>query len=335
MTPSLFRAEHIVYSVGRKILMNLVALVAMIPLATAQSTSYPERPIRIVVPFTAGSATDTIARMIGQQLGEATGQTMLIDNKPGAGANIGAEIVARAPADGYTLLLATNTTHAANVHLFKTLPYDPEKDFAPVVALAKGPLIFAVHPSIPVNSVQEFTALAKKQPGKLSFGSGSSSSRSSVELYQQMAGIQLLHVPYKSNPPAVADLVSGQVDMMIADPTTLMPQIKAGKLRGLATSGVQRAVFAPDWPTISESGVSGYEMVIWFAVYAPAKTPEAIIKKLNELITKAVHSPMGMEFWKAQGYDPFPGSPSDLARWARAETAKWGKIIRSAGIEPE
>jgi tripartite-type tricarboxylate transporter receptor subunit TctC len=301
--------------------------------AAAQGT-YPDHTIRIIVPFTAGSATDAVARMIGQHITEATKQAVIVDNKPGGGGNIGAEAAAKAPPDGYTIFISTNTTHAANVHLFKKLAYDPDKDFIPVAPIATGPLLFVVAPDSPAKSVADFTALAKAQPGKLSFASGSSSSRAAVELYLQMAGIQMLHVPYKSNPPAVTDLVGGQVQLMIADPTTLLPQIKAGKLKALATSGLKRASYAPELPTIAE-GLPGYEMVAWFGAWVPARTPDAVVKRLGDLVRAAVVEPRNAGFWKIQGYEPFPGSGADLAVWQRRETEKWGKIVRAAGIEPE
>jgi len=301
--------------------------------ASAQGT-YPDHTIRIIVPFTAGSATDAVARMVGQHITEVTKQPVIVDNKPGGGGNIGADAAAKAPPDGYTIFVSTNTTHAANVHLFKKLSYDPDKDFIPVAPIGKGPLLFVVAPNSPARSVADFTALAKAQPGKLTFASGSSSSRAAVELYTQMAGIQMLHVPYKSNPPAVTDLVGGQVQMMIADPTTLLPQIKAGKLKALATSGLKRASYAPELPTIAE-GLPGYEMVAWFGAWVPAKTPDAIVKRLEGLVHGAVVSPKNESFWKIQGYEPFPGTGADLAKWQRQETEKWGKIVRTAGIEPE
>jgi tripartite-type tricarboxylate transporter receptor subunit TctC len=315
-----------------KALLGVAA--ALASAGAAAQGSYPDHPIRIIIPFSAGSATDAVARMVGHYITLTTNQPVIVDDKPGGGGNIGAEAAAKAPADGYTIFISTNTTHAANVHLFKKLAYDPEKDFIPVAPIAKGPLLFVVAPDSPARSVAEFTALAKAQPGKLSFASGSSSSRAAVELYQQMAGIRMLNVPYKSNPPAVTDLLGGQVQMMIADPTTLLPQIKAGKLKALATSGLQRASYAPELPTIAE-GLPGYEMVAWFGAWVPAKTPDAVVKRLGELVRGAVVAPANAGFWKTQGYEPFPGSGADLARWQRQETEKWGRIVRTAGIEPE
>ena len=244
--------------------------------------------------------------------------------------------MAKAPADGYTVLITTNTTHAANEHLFKKLPYDPVKDFVPVAALGKGGQIMVVNPSFPAKSVAEFIALAKKEPGKYSFGSGSSSSRMAGELLQQMADIRLLHVPYKSNTLAVTDLLGGQIHMMITDTATGLPQVKAGKLRALGFSSSVRSPLAPDVPTISEAGVKGYEMGYWFAAYAPAKTPPAVVKRLNELLVKAAKSDAAKTaFYEPTGTEVYTTSPEELAKFQAAESQKWGRIVKAAGIEAE
>ncbi len=253
----------------------LAALCAALPLAAA-AQDFPSKPITFIVPFAAGSATDQLGRAIGQGVAEQTGQSVVIENKPGASAMIGAQAAARAPADGYTVLITTNTTQAANEHLYKSLPYDPVKDFAPLTLLGKGGQFMVVNPSSPAKSVTEFLALAKKSPGKLSFGSGSSSSRIAGELLQQMTGITLLHVPYKSNPLAITDLLGGQIDMMVTDSATGLPQVEAGKLRALGFTGSERSPLAPKLPTIAEAGVPGYEMGYWFGAYVPAGTPDQI-----------------------------------------------------------
>ncbi|HET7402612.1 MAG TPA: tripartite tricarboxylate transporter substrate binding protein, partial [Usitatibacter sp.] len=232
--------------------------------------AYPSRPITFVVPFAAGSATDQIARALGQSVGDQSKVAVVVEDKPGASGFIAAQQVARAAPDGYTVLITTNTTHAANEHLYKAMPYDPVKDFVPVTLLGKGGQVMIVNTAVPAKTVGEFIALAKKQPGKLSFGSGSSSSRVAGELLQQMAGIQLLHIPYKSNPLAVTDLLGGQIDMMITDTATGLPQVKSGKVRALGVTAKVRSPLAPDVPTIDEAGVKGYEMGYWFAAYLPA-----------------------------------------------------------------
>jgi tripartite-type tricarboxylate transporter receptor subunit TctC len=316
--------------------LSAAALALMPLLGHAQPQAFPEKPITFVVPFAAGTATDQIARALGNSITAETKQPVVIDNKAGASGFIASQQAAKAPADGYTVLITTNTTHAANEHLFKKLPYDPVKDFAPVTALGKGGQIMVVNPSFPAKSVAEFVALAKKEPGKYSFGSGSSSSRMAGELLQQMADIKLLHVPYKSNTLAVTDLLGGQIHMMITDAATGLPQVKAGKLRALGVSSATRSPLAPDVPTISEAGVKGYEMGYWFAAYAPAKTPPAVVKRLNELLVKAAKSESAKTaFYEPTGTEVFTASPEELARFQTAESQKWGRIVKAAGIEAE
>ncbi|NVM91610.1 tripartite-type tricarboxylate transporter receptor subunit TctC [Variovorax sp. SG517] len=313
----------------------LTAALAVVPLL-AQAQAFPEKPITFVVPFAAGTATDQIARALGTQITAETKQAVVIDNKAGASGFIASQNVAKAPPDGYTVLITTNTTHAANEHLFKKLPYDPVKDFSPVAALGKGGQIMVVNPTFPAKSVAEFIALAKKEPGKYSFGSGSSSSRMAGELLQQMADIKLLHVPYKSNTLAVTDLLGGQINMMITDTATGLPQVKAGKLRALGFSSSTRSALAPDVPTIAEAGVKGYEMGYWFAAYAPAKTPPAVVKRLNELLVKAAKSEAAKTaFYEPTGTEVFTSSPEELAKFQAGESQKWGRIVKAAGIEAE
>ena len=296
---------------------------------------FPAKPITFVVPFAAGSATDQIARAVGQGVSEATRQPVTIDNKPGASGFLAAQQVAKANPDGYTVLITTNTTHAANEHLFKTLPYDPVKDFAPVTLLGKGGQIMIVNPKVEAKTVGEFVALAKKNPGKLTFGSGSSSSRIAGELLQQMAGIQILHVPYKSNPLAINDLLGGQIDMMITDTATGLPQVQGGKVRALGVTDTKRSPLAPDIPTIDEAGVKGYSMGYWFAAYVPARTPPAVVKRLHELMVAATKGPAAVNFYKTSGVDPATSSPDELAKFQASESQKWGKIVKAAGIQPE
>ncbi len=296
---------------------------------------FPDKPIRFVVPFAAGSATDQLARAVGQALTVDTKVSVVVDNKPGANGFIAAADVAKAAPDGYTVLISTNTTHAANEHLFKKLPYDPVKDYTPLTALGRGGQIMVVNPQVPAKTVGEFIALAKKQPGKLSFGSGSSSSRIAGELFQQMAHVELLHVPYKSNPLAITDLLGNQIQMMITDTATGLPQVKSGKLRALGVSGKARSPLAPDVPTIDEAGVKGYEMSYWFAAYAPAGTPQPVVSKLNALLVKAARSETAATFYQSTGTEVFTSTPAELARFQAQESAKWGRIIKAANIQPE
>jgi tripartite-type tricarboxylate transporter receptor subunit TctC len=303
--------------------------------ATAATAQYPEKPITFVVPFAAGSATDQLARALGQEVTAQTKQAVVVDNKAGASGFIGAQQVAKAAPDGYTVFITTNTTHAANEHLFKSIPYDPVKDFAPVTGLAKGGQILLVAPNVQAKSVQELIAYAKANPGKVSFGSGSSSSRIAGELFQQMAGVKLLHVPYKSNPQAVSDLLGGQISMMITDVATGLPQVKGGKLRALGVSSLNRISLVPDVPTISEAGVKGYEMSFWFAAYVPAKTPPAVVQRLQTLLVNAVKGSATKSLFESTGLEPFTTTPEELAKFQQAESRKWASIIKAAGIEPE
>ncbi|QET06713.1 MULTISPECIES: Bug family tripartite tricarboxylate transporter substrate binding protein [Cupriavidus] len=306
----------------------------VLPMGSAWA-DYPDKPIRFVVPFAAGSATDQLARAVGQAVTLESKVTVVVDNKPGANGFIAATDVAKASPDGYTVLITTNTTHAANEHLFKKLPYDPVKDYSPVTALGRGGQIMVVNPAVPAKTVGEFIALAKKEPGKLSFGSGSSSSRIAGELFQQMAHVELLHVPYKSNPLAITDLLGNQIQMMITDTATGLPQVKTGKLRALGVSGKSRSPLAPDVPTIDEAGVKGYEMSYWFAAYAPAKTPAAVVDKLNAMLVKAAKSETAASFYQTTGTEVFTSTPAELAKFQGQESAKWGRIIKSANIQPE
>lgn len=311
------------------------ALGALLLATAATAQDFPNKPITFVVPFAAGSATDQIARAIGQGVTDATKQGVTIDNKPGASGFIAAQQVAKANPDGYTVLITTNTTHAANEHLFKSLPYDPVKEFAPITLLGKGGQIMIVNPKVEAKTVGELVAFAKKNPGKLSFGSGSSSSRIAGELLQQMAGIQILHVPYKSNPLAINDLLGGQIDMMITDTATGLPQVQGGKVRALGVTATKRSPLAPDIPTIAEAGVPGYEMGYWFAAYVPARTPPAVVKRLQELMVAATRGPSAVKFYQTTGVDAATSTPEDLAKFQQSESAKWGKIVKAAGIQPE
>ncbi|MDB5778551.1 MAG: hypothetical protein JWP79_3001 [Polaromonas sp.] len=311
------------------------AALALAPLL-ANAQTFPAKTITFVVPFAAGTATDQIARAVANGITLETKQAVVIDNKAGASGFIASQQVAKALPDGYTVLITTNTTHAANEHLFKKLPYDPVKDFAPITALGKGGQIMVVNPAFPAKTVAEFVALAKKDPGKYSFGSGSSSSRMAGELLQQMAGIKLLHVPYKSNTLAVTDLLGTQIDMMITDAATGLPQVKAGKLRALGVSSAQRSPLAPEVPTIAEAGVKGYEMGYWFAAYAPAGTPPAVVSRLNELLLKAARSEAARKaFYEPTGTEVFTTSPQELAKFQTGESQKWGRIVKAAAIEAE
>ncbi len=301
----------------------------------ALAQTYPAKPITFIVPFAAGSATDQLARALGQSITEQTKQPVVVENKAGASGMIAAQAAAKAAPDGYTVLITTNTTHAANEHLYKKLPYDPVKDFVPITGLGKGGQVLVVRSDSPYKSVNDLLAAARKSPGKITFGSGSSSSRVAGELLQQMSGTQLLHVPYKSNPLAITDLLGGQIDIMITDTSTGVPQVKGGKLRALGVSTTKRLAMLPDVPTIDEAGVKGYDMGYWFAAYAPAGTSTPVVQRLNELFAAALKSPQIKTFFETSGGEPFPTTPDALAKFQVGESQKWGKVIKAAGIEPE
>jgi tripartite-type tricarboxylate transporter receptor subunit TctC len=302
---------------------------------SAVAQEYPAKPVTFYVPFAAGSATDTLARSLGQGITAETMQNVVVDNRPGANGIIATQAFLRTAADGYSVIIATNTTHAANEHLYKKIPYHPVNDFAPVTAIARGGQVMVVHPRVPAKTVKEFIALAKRQPGKLTFGSGSSSSRVASELFQQMAGLQLVHVPYKSNPMAVTDLVGGHIDMMITDVVTGLPQVQAGKVRALGVSSPRRLPNVPDLPTIAEAGVKGYELTFWFAAYAPAKTPSAVVARLRDLFINANKSAPAQSFFQTTGIEPWTTTSAELAKFQASESAKWARVIKAAGIEPE
>ena len=312
-----------------------LVLALALGLAAPAAAQYPDKPITFVVPFAAGSATDQLARALGQEVTKITKQPVVVDDKPGASGFIGAEIVKKAPPDGYTVFITTNTTHAANQHLYKKIPYDPVADYLPVTGLGKGGQIMIVAPSVQAKTVGEFIALAKAQPGKISFGSGSSSSRVAGELFQQMAGVELLHVPYKSNPLAINDLLGGQIQMMNTDMATGLPQVKGGKVRALGVSMQKRSPLAPELPTISEAGVPGYDMGFWFAAYVPANTPAAVVARLNAILIEATKGPAMQQYYQSTGTDPFTTSSAELAKFQAAESAKWKAVIGKAGIEAE
>ncbi|KQM80244.1 tripartite tricarboxylate transporter substrate binding protein [Xylophilus sp. Leaf220] len=320
---------------SRRTAVAALAALGLLP-ALAGAQTFPDKPITFVVPFAAGTATDQIARALANGITAETKQAVVIDNRAGASGFIASQQVAKAAPDGYTVLITTNTTHAANEHLYKKLPYDPVKDFAPITGLGKGGQIMVVNPAFPAKTVGEFIALAKKEPGKYSFGSGSSSSRMAGELLQQMADIQLLHVPYKSNTLGVTDLLGGQINTMITDTATGLPQVKAGKLRALGMSSAKRSPLAPDVPTIAEAGVPGYEMGYWFAAYAPARTPPAVVKRLNELLVQAARSDAARTaFYEPTGTEVYTTTPEELGTFQSAESQKWGRIVKAANIQPE
>jgi tripartite-type tricarboxylate transporter receptor subunit TctC len=311
----------------------LAGLTAASTAAVAQD--FPSRAIKFVVPFTAGSATDTLARVLGQKLNATLGWTVIIENIAGASGQTAASNVARAAPDGHTVFITSNTTHAANQNLFKKLSYDPIADFEPITRLGNITLALAVHPSVPANNVRELVAYGKANPGKLSFGAGSTSARMASEMLKARGGFDMLHVPYRANPLAVADLLGGQISLVFADVSTTLPQILAGKVKGLGVSSVQRSPLAPDLPTMTEEGIPNYEMIGWFAAFVPAKTPKPIVEKLNSAIKTAVEDNAVQESLLKAGIEPLTSTPEELRAYVVSETKKWADVVKAAGIEPE
>lgn len=323
-------------SFRRTMQIAAVAVAAIISVGPVKAADeYPTKPIRMVVPFPPGSGTDTSARRVAQMIFDQTGQQGLVENKPGASGFLAAQAVATAPADGYTLLVTTNTTHAANAALFKKLPYDPIKDFAPIGRIAIAGLVLVVRPDSPYKTVDDITKAAKAAPGKLAFASGSSSTHIAGEMYASMAGISLLHVPYKGVPQALTDLMGGQVDFVISDVTPATPLIRGGKLRPIAVTLEKRHFNFPDVPTMAESGLKDYSMFAWSAVFAPAGTPRPIIDKLSAIVRKGVESPAMQESFRTTGGEGAPMTPDELGAFVTSETEKWAKAVKAAGIQPE
>lgn len=308
-------------------------LLATALVAQAQS-NYPTRSIRAVVPFAAGSATDQIGRAFAEKMSQALGQQVLIDNKPGASGMLGADAVAKAPADGYTILIGTNSTNAALKFLMKKLPYDQDTAFAPVGFIGSVPLMVAVNNDVPAKTLKELVDLAKAKPGQITFAYASTSQQVSSEMLSSMTGIKMNAIPYKSGPAAMTDLIGGQVNIFTADFGVTVPQHKAGKIRGLAVTSTKRAAAVPDLPTVNEAlGLKDYELIAYFAVFAPAGTPRDVIQRLNQAVNFAANSKDVQEKFAANGFSVEPGTPEELGERNRRETVKWEKAIREAGIE--
>ena len=319
----------------RRLLMALALLAVGVGTALAQT--YPNRPLRIVVPFAAGAGVlDIMARLVGQHLGASLGQQVVIDNRPGAGGIVGAEVVAKAEPDGYTLLMG-NTALVVSPYLYAKLPFEPLADFVPVTLVNSAPLLLVVHPSVPVHSVQELIAYAKARPGQLNYGSGGVGSTPylATELLKAMAGIDVVHVPYKGGAPALADLVAGQLTFMIENVPGTMPLVKSGKLRALAITSAQRSPLAPDLPTMAEAGVPDYEMVGWNGVFVAKGTPTEIVARLNSDLAKVLRLPDVKEQMATLGAEPGGDSSPAFGAFVKAESARWGRIIKERGIRPE
>ena len=308
---------------------------AMLPLlfTSVVDAAYPEKPIRFVVPYGAGGPGDAVARLVGTGLAKRLGQSVVIDGRPGASTIVGTEIVAKAPPDGYSIL-TISTTHAVNPAIYKKLPYDPIRDFAPVTLMVATPFVLCVNPKVPANSVRELVALAKTKPQGLAYGSGGtgSSLHLTAELFSSQAGIRMLHVPYKGAGPAFIDLIGGQVQIVFSSTVSSLPHVKSGQVRALAVTSLKRASAAPDVPTLAESGFPGFESSSWFGVLAPAKTPAEIVLKLQQEIAEVLKTPEVREVLTNLGAEPSGMSPDEFGKYFRAEIAKWGKVVRDANI---
>jgi len=314
---------------------GFLALAVLCAGTTASAADYPDHPVRLVVPFPAGGGADALARTIMPKVGEILGQPIVIDNRPGAGGNIGSEFVARAVPDGYTLLYGTNGTHAINQTLYGKLPFDPQRDFEPVSRMTRIAAMMVVNPAVPAKSVAEFIQYARTHPGTLSFASAGNGTTSHLagELFKSMAGIDLLHVPYRGGGAAMTDLIGGQVTMMIDVMPNAFPQARAGKVRALAVTTARRFPSAPDVPTIAESGVPGFEMSAWDGILAPEGTPRPVIDRLNDAIRRALDDPQLKQTLQERGAETVAGTPEEFARHIAAETAKWAKIVRQSGAK--
>jgi tripartite-type tricarboxylate transporter receptor subunit TctC len=315
----------------------VAAAMALVSLSTtaALAAEYPSKPVSFVVPFGAGSATDQLARALGAAIMGKTGQAIVVENKPGASGIIAAQHVARAVPDGYTVLITTNTTQTANPHLFRKLPYNPLTDFQPVTALGRGGQVLVVRADAKYKDLGELIRQARLAPGKLTFGSGNSSSRVAGEMLKQLAKIDLTWVGYNSNPNAMNDLLGGHIEMMLVDTIVGLPQITAGKLRPLTATTATRVPQLPNVPTMQEAGIKDFEMGYWFAAYLPANTPASISQKLRDMLVQAVTDKQPKAFFQLTGTQAWTTTPAELSAFQRIESDKWGRVIKAAGIEPE
>ncbi len=323
-----------VRSVLRLLPCLLLVVVTALP-APASAQSYPTKPIRLVVPFPAGGSLDVVARAIGQKLTEAWGQPVVIDNRPGAGGNIGADVVAKSAPDGYTILEGALSTHAVNVSLYAKMPYDPVKDFAPITLVAVTPNVLVLNASFPVNSVPELLAYARSHPGKLSFGSGSNGSAGHLagELFKTEAGVDMVHIPYKGGAPALQALLAGDTQLMFDNLANSEAQLKAGKLKALAVTTAKRSSLAPQLPTLSETGLPGFDIYTWWGFMAPAGTPPEIIAKWNAEVRRILATPEMKAFFAQQGAEPAADSPEQFAAMIKSEIAKYAKIVKQSGAK--
>jgi tripartite-type tricarboxylate transporter receptor subunit TctC len=334
------RYEVVMHTYNKGYLRFAVLIVAALCTGTAVTAlaadAWPQRSIRLLIPFPPGGAGDIVGRLLGAKLSTALGQQFVIDNRGGGGQVIATEITAHAPPDGYTLFLAS-VTHSVNPAFFKKLPYDTVRDFAPITLVADSPLVFVAHPSLNVSTIQELIAAAKARPGQINYGSSGpgSGGHLAVELLKSMAKIDLVHVPYKGAAPALVDLLAGQVKIVSTSPLAALPYVKQGRLRALAMTGSTRSHAAPDIPTVAESGVPGYHTSLWYALLAPARTPAAIITRLHDETVRALRTTDLTDQLYAQGADPVGNTPQELQQFIRSEIERWAKVVREGNIRIE
>jgi tripartite-type tricarboxylate transporter receptor subunit TctC len=316
-------------------LFALMALAAWVPHVQAQA--YPSKPIRIVVPVATGGIADYYSRVIGSKLQETWGQPVVVENRAGGGGSIGSDIVAKSSPDGYTMVMGFVGSHAVNPYLIKNMPYDPQRDFVPVAMTIEAEGMLAVHPSVAINTVADLIAMAKAHPGKLSYASGGIGTASHLagELFKSMTGTDIVHIPYKGNAPAIADLIGGQTHLTFATMPTVVTHVRAGKLRGVAVIGSTRSAAAPQLPTIAESGVPGFSVNNWIGLFAPAGTPGDIVRKVNAEVMRIMRLPAIAKRMEVEGERFTPNTPEEFAAFVRAEVVKWGKVVKDAGLKAE
>ncbi|MGQ0511954.1 MAG: tripartite tricarboxylate transporter substrate binding protein [Betaproteobacteria bacterium] len=315
----------------------LALLAGMLAALQLHAQTYPAKPVRIVVPVATGGIADYYARVIGRHLSESWGQPVLAENRPGGGGNIGADLVAKSPPDGYNLVMGFLGSHAVNQFLFAKMPYDTRKDFAPVAMVIEAEGLLAVHPTVQVQTVADLLAMARAHPGKLSYASGGIGTASHLagELFKSMAGVNMVHIPYKGNAPAIADLIGGQTHLTFATLPTIIPHVRAGKVRGIAVIGSSRSAAAPSLPTIAEAGVPGFSVNNWIGLFAPAGTPPEIVRRWNTEVNRIMQLPEVKRRMDVEGERYTPNTPEQFAQFVRAETVKWEKVVKDAGLKAE
>lgn len=321
---------------ARRMSALAIGILAAVSVGDVAAQKYPDKPIRLIVPFATGGGSDTLARVVGPKLAELLGQPVIIDNKGGAGGNIGSEAVAKAPADGYTLLFGSNTL-PINAGLYPKIPFDIVKDFAPIGMVASAPMVLVAHPSVAANSVKELVAFAKANPEKLNFSTAGNGTphHLAAELFNQLAGVKITHIMYKGAGPALTDVLAGHTQVSVLTLAPVKAHIAAGKLKALAVAPAKRSSVVPELPTISEAGVAGYEADLWYALFAPAGTPREIVQRLNTELAKALASPDVRDRLAQQGYDVVTSTPEQLGDIMKADLSKYGRLIREANIRPE